>query len=254
MFSHITNFSGRRPEHRSRRAGAVPGAVFQGDGGHASWTAAAWWTSTSRTPSWRFFGAPVKKDDDSLRSVLAGIDMTRGASRVQPPPSLGRPAAVQRQRRHQQGQGHRGDNRDRGQDELHRHRGRGEPCLPAQRPDESLQAGAHHLGEPHRFGEGRAAVPAPGLGGREGPQAGGEDLHSEAQALRRRRAKAGACTKWAWQSTTGRNFTQAAAHFRDALKAMPGDPVAAMLLERSQKYRATPPPAEWDGVEVMTHK
>jgi len=52
----------------------------------------------------------------------------------------------------------------------------------------------------------------------------------------------------------GRNFGKAAAHFRDALKAMPGDPVAAMLLGRSQKYRANPPPPEWDGVEVMTHK
>jgi adenylate cyclase len=51
-----------------------------------------------------------------------------------------------------------------------------------------------------------------------------------------------------------RNFTQAASYFRDALKAMPGDSVAAMLLERSQKYSRTPPPDEWDGVEVMTHK
>jgi len=52
----------------------------------------------------------------------------------------------------------------------------------------------------------------------------------------------------------GRNFERACSHFREALKAMPGDPVAAMLLERSQKYRRNPPPAEWDGVEVMTHK
>jgi len=52
----------------------------------------------------------------------------------------------------------------------------------------------------------------------------------------------------------GRNFERASSHFREALKAMPGDPVAAMLLERSQKYRRNPPPEEWDGVEVMTHK
>jgi adenylate cyclase len=51
-----------------------------------------------------------------------------------------------------------------------------------------------------------------------------------------------------------RNFTRAAAYFRDALKAMPDDPVSAMLLKRSQTYQTTPPPQEWDGVEVMTHK
>jgi hypothetical protein len=51
-----------------------------------------------------------------------------------------------------------------------------------------------------------------------------------------------------------RNFVQAAAHFRAALKAMPGDPVSEMLLERSEKYRTSPPPKEWDGVEVMTRK
>ena len=43
-------------------------------------------------------------------------------------------------------------------------------------------------------------------------------------------------------------------HFGATLRVLPGDPVAAMLLERSRKYRQNPPPAEWDGVEVMTHK
>jgi adenylate cyclase len=51
-----------------------------------------------------------------------------------------------------------------------------------------------------------------------------------------------------------RNFASAAGYFRDALKAMPGDMVAKMLLERTEKYRRDPPPPEWDGVEIMTHK
>jgi len=51
-----------------------------------------------------------------------------------------------------------------------------------------------------------------------------------------------------------RDFARAAIHFNDALKALPGDPVAAMFVERTRKYRLNPPPAEWDGVEVMTHK
>ena len=51
-----------------------------------------------------------------------------------------------------------------------------------------------------------------------------------------------------------RNFGQAISYFKKALKAMPGDHVATLLLERSQRYRASPPPAGWDGVEVMTRK
>jgi adenylate cyclase len=51
-----------------------------------------------------------------------------------------------------------------------------------------------------------------------------------------------------------RNFSTAAEYFRDALKAMPGDNVSAMLLERTLKYDRNPPPEGWDGVEVMTHK
>jgi class 3 adenylate cyclase len=51
-----------------------------------------------------------------------------------------------------------------------------------------------------------------------------------------------------------RNFTTASGYFRDALKVMPGDKVAAMLLERTRKYSRDPPPEGWDGVEVMTHK
>jgi len=51
-----------------------------------------------------------------------------------------------------------------------------------------------------------------------------------------------------------RNFIRAASFFKDALKALPDDPVAAMLLERSRVYERNPPPPGWDGVEVMTHK
>jgi len=51
-----------------------------------------------------------------------------------------------------------------------------------------------------------------------------------------------------------RNFSSAAGYFQDALKLMPGDNVATMLLERTRKYDKDPPPDDWDGVEVMTHK
>jgi adenylate cyclase len=51
-----------------------------------------------------------------------------------------------------------------------------------------------------------------------------------------------------------RNFTRAALYFQAALKALPDDSVSAMLLERCRNYSRNPPPPEWDGVEVMTHK
>jgi hypothetical protein len=51
-----------------------------------------------------------------------------------------------------------------------------------------------------------------------------------------------------------RKFTAAAGYFRDVLKILAGDPVAAMLLRRCETYSHNPPPDGWDGVEVMTHK
>jgi adenylate cyclase len=50
------------------------------------------------------------------------------------------------------------------------------------------------------------------------------------------------------------DFVKAADYFRGVLKAMPEDHVAGLLLERSRIYKVNPPPAKWDGVEIMTHK
>jgi class 3 adenylate cyclase len=51
-----------------------------------------------------------------------------------------------------------------------------------------------------------------------------------------------------------RNFANAARYFKDVLKLFPDDNVAQMLLERCRLYGKNPPPETWDGVEVMTHK
>jgi adenylate cyclase len=47
-----------------------------------------------------------------------------------------------------------------------------------------------------------------------------------------------------------RSFDKAAAHFREALGALPGDETATMLMERSVRYAKNPPPADWDGAET----
>jgi class 3 adenylate cyclase/HAMP domain-containing protein len=52
----------------------------------------------------------------------------------------------------------------------------------------------------------------------------------------------------------GRNFSQAVDYFGQTLGLLPGDDAARILMERSQGYLKNPPPADWDGVEVMHTK
>jgi adenylate cyclase len=51
-----------------------------------------------------------------------------------------------------------------------------------------------------------------------------------------------------------RNFPKAIGYFGEALKVLPGDSAAHILMARSQRYQKDPPPADWDGVEVMHTK
>jgi hypothetical protein len=51
-----------------------------------------------------------------------------------------------------------------------------------------------------------------------------------------------------------RSFREAAIKFREALALLPGDFNAENLFRRCVDYAANPPPAEWDGVEVMKTK
>jgi class 3 adenylate cyclase len=51
-----------------------------------------------------------------------------------------------------------------------------------------------------------------------------------------------------------RSFAAAAGKFREVLNLIPTDFNAANLMERCQAYAQTPPPADWDGVEVMHTK
>ncbi|MDR2553143.1 MAG: adenylate/guanylate cyclase domain-containing protein [Treponema sp.] len=51
-----------------------------------------------------------------------------------------------------------------------------------------------------------------------------------------------------------RSFTEAAALFGEVLSLLPEDFNARNLLERCRAYASSPPPEEWDGVEVMKTK
>src|SRR5579883_55288 len=50
------------------------------------------------------------------------------------------------------------------------------------------------------------------------------------------------------------DFDAAAAAFREVLERVPNDGPCMMYLERCQDLVAAPPPQDWDGVYVMTHK
>ncbi|HTP59896.1 MAG TPA: adenylate/guanylate cyclase domain-containing protein [Spirochaetia bacterium] len=51
-----------------------------------------------------------------------------------------------------------------------------------------------------------------------------------------------------------RKFTEAARGFREVARLLPGDFLAAMMLERCNRMIAEPPAPDWDGVEVMETK
>jgi adenylate cyclase len=50
-----------------------------------------------------------------------------------------------------------------------------------------------------------------------------------------------------------RSFARASEYFREALNSMPGDTVAALLLERSERFEKDPPPEAWDGTDGSGH-
>jgi adenylate cyclase len=51
-----------------------------------------------------------------------------------------------------------------------------------------------------------------------------------------------------------RAFAEAAKYFRQVSKFSPGDVVSAMYFDRCKSYLKSPPPADWNGVHVLTEK
>lgn len=52
----------------------------------------------------------------------------------------------------------------------------------------------------------------------------------------------------------GRKFTEAKALFQKCLEVVPGDGPSQIYVERCDVFIQNPPPADWDGVFVMTTK
>jgi adenylate cyclase len=51
-----------------------------------------------------------------------------------------------------------------------------------------------------------------------------------------------------------REFDQAIRYFQDVRKIFPEDYASQLLIKRCQQFKVTPPPAEWNGVEIMKEK
>jgi len=49
-----------------------------------------------------------------------------------------------------------------------------------------------------------------------------------------------------------RAFGEAARHFRQANRLIPGDVVSAMYFDRCKSYLESPPPADWKGIQILT--
>lgn len=58
----------------------------------------------------------------------------------------------------------------------------------------------------------------------------------------------------AMESYYARRFGEAAENFEEVARLLPGDYLAGMMIERCRRYETDPPPADWDGVEVMKSK
>jgi hypothetical protein len=58
----------------------------------------------------------------------------------------------------------------------------------------------------------------------------------------------------ALESYRSRNFQEAKQNFAKCLELVPGDGPAQIYIERCDIFLKNPPPADWDGVFVMTSK
>ena len=82
----------------------------------------------------------------------------------------------------------------------------------------------------------------------------GVKIYTAAKTLTEDEAKAWAIHNQAMEFYYCRDFVSAGKRFAAVLTLLSGDYNAEELLNRCRKYAATPPPPEWDGVEIMTSK
>jgi class 3 adenylate cyclase/HAMP domain-containing protein len=200
-----------------------------------------------------FFGAPIRKDDDSLRSVMAGIEMTE---------------ALREFNRRRSSSGKKpfnvsvGINRGLvtfgtiGTEQKMSYTVIGDSVNLASRLSGLTKSYSQEL----LFAEGLHLAVKDSLPCRLVDKVAVKGRKQGVKIYTARRdISAGEKEAWGLHNLGmaeyyDRSFSTAISYFRDVLKLIPRDPVAEMLLSRSQVHMKNPPPEAWDGVEVMTHK
>jgi len=82
----------------------------------------------------------------------------------------------------------------------------------------------------------------------------GVRIYTARKRIDERVAEIWAIHEKAMEAYYGRDFASARAGFQRVLSLAKDDRAASLLLERAEGYLKSPPPADWDGVEVLTEK
>lgn len=85
-------------------------------------------------------------------------------------------------------------------------------------------------------------------------RAAGLRIYTAKRTLTETEASAWNLHNEAMESYYARRFGEAAESFEEVGRILPDDYLAGMMIERCRRYETDPPPAEWDGVEVMKSK
>jgi class 3 adenylate cyclase len=252
MFSHITNYadiaSGLRPDELVQSLEpyfhAMVDTIYERGGIPDKYITDA---------VMAFFGAPVEHEDDALRSVHAGLDMTEALADFN----------AQRQKAGKQPfQVSVGINRGFvtvgtiGTEQKMDYTVIGDPVNLASRlssltrvyNQELLFSASLHRSVKDEFP--CRLLDSVAVKGRKD----GVKIYTTRRNLTSMEQEAWGQHNLGMAEYYDRAFARASRSFRDVLRILPADVPATKLLERSLRFQKDPPPADWDGVEVMAHK
>ncbi len=82
----------------------------------------------------------------------------------------------------------------------------------------------------------------------------GARIYTAKKELEAQEARAWKLHDDAMERYYARQFAEAEPMFSEVLALLPGDPTSEEMLGRCRRYLVSPPPEDWDGVEVMTTK
>jgi len=85
-------------------------------------------------------------------------------------------------------------------------------------------------------------------------RAKGVKIYAAKKTLNEEENKAWTLHNTAMEHYYQRDFDQAIRYFQDVRKIFPDDYPSQLLIDRCRQFKAAPPPADWNGVEIMKEK